>query len=152
MSCKPVCNADPFPLSSTLVDYTSHALPKLVEPEPLRLSQNSLTGGLSSVARMTEPPQLRSISSAPEDLVPLPWILDPTQAHHYDRRGDSSSLSQTQHFQLSRPWVTLQAHVIHNVSFLGDSAGEQRAILEREADQIREMLQATERELAALRG
>lgn len=147
MSCKPVCDADPSPVPSILVDYASHALPNLLEPEPLRHSQTPLMN------RMAELPLFRSISSAPGgDLIPPPWILDTAQAHHYDRRWGSSDLSQKQPFPLSRPWVTLQApQVIPNMSLLGDPAAEQRARLEHEADQIREMLQSTERELAALR-
>lgn len=152
ISCESVDGADSLPIPPTSVDYAGHALPKVLEPEPLGRSPTQQTGRLFPAIRNPGPHQFQSISSAPEEgLIALPWILDPTRAHRCDDlREDYSGLNQTRSFQISRPGLSLQTQVMPSMSFLADSAGERWARLKREADQMREMLQAKERELAAI--
>ncbi|KAJ5194842.1 transcriptional regulator family: GATA type zinc finger [Penicillium cinerascens] len=128
-------NTVALPMKRTLAETSSEALPI---PTTLESGSNQLPPIMSS-ANPLPSGRLSSISS----------ILNQADPH---ARMESSHLGRPQAYQPPGPSAQ-QQQTLPGISSLSDPAAERerRARLEREAEQMREMLRAKERELADMR-
>jgi GATA-binding protein len=123
-----------LPKKRTLAESTSEALPA---PSTLEAGSNQLPPIMSSV-NPTPPGRLSSISA----------ILNQSDVRAEPRPDTNMGHAQPVHHSVSPS--PHPAQPLPSIASFGDSV-DRRARLEREAEQMREMLRAKERELAEMR-
>jgi len=165
-----------FHISSAPLSH--HTFPKLMEPERLDHSPGPQFGRRSASPNSLALPKKRTLAETAPEALPMPATLEPrsnqlppimssanpssqgrlssissilNQADSHPRM-DSSHMGQPQAYQPAAPSAHQQT-TLPGISSFSDPAAEheRRARLEREAEQMREMLRAKERELAEIR-
>jgi GATA-binding protein len=161
-------NSAPVPL---------HTLPKLREPERLGHSPGPQFGRRSASPNTLALPKKRTLAesaseipttfeSGSNQLPPIMSSVNPSppgrlssissilnQADPHAQRMDPSHMGRPQAYQPQMTSAPHQPQTLPGISSLSDPVAERerRARLEREAEQMREMLRAKERELAEMR-